>query len=165
MPMSLATADLCDAHGDNVRVCDPIFRDFGGRRAFFGPVATVSAFEDNALVRRRLEEPGGGRVLVIDGGGSVRRAMVGGNLAQLALDNGWAGIVVNGCVRDADELAATAIGVRALATCPRKSTKTGQGEIDVPVAFASVIFHAGEYVYADGDGMVLSAAPLVGETA
>ena len=161
MPMSFTTADLCDIHSENIRVCDPIFRDFGARRSFFGPVATVSAFEDNALVRQRLQEPGEGRVLVVDGGGSVQRAMVGGDLAQLALDNGWAGIVVNGCVRDSHELAVVAVGVRALATCPRKSAKAGQGEIDVPVAFANVIFHPGEFVYADGDGMILSSQSLI----
>jgi regulator of ribonuclease activity A len=158
--MPFATADLCDANSDSVRVCDPILRDFGGRADFFGPVATVSSYEDNALVRERLEQPGEGRVLVIDGGGSVRRALVGGNLAQLAVDNGWAGIVVNGCVRDTLEIAATPIGVRALASCPRKSTKTGQGEIDVPVAFANVIFHAGDWLYADADGMILSGERL-----
>jgi regulator of ribonuclease activity A len=163
--MTFATADLCDLHSDMVRVCDPILRDFGGSRVFFGPVATVSSYEDNALVRQRLEQPGEGRVLVIDGGGSVRRALVGGNLAQLAKDNSWAGIVINGCVRDTHELAVVPIGIRALASCPRKSTKTGQGEIDVAVAFANVIFHAGDWVYADADGLIVTGERLAIEGA
>jgi regulator of ribonuclease activity A len=163
--MSFATCDLCDANeaklaDGSVRVLDPLFRPFGRRAAFAGPVATLKVFEDNALVRAALEEGGAGRVLVIDGGGSRRRALVGGNLGRLAEKNGWAGLVVNGCVRDSDELNACAIGVRALATHPRKSGKRGVGERDIAVQMAGVVIHPGEWLYADADGVMVSAQAL-----
>jgi regulator of ribonuclease activity A len=120
--MSYATTDLSDAH-PQAQVCDPVFRDFGGRSAFHGPIQTLKIFEDNALVRATLETPGEGRVLVVDGGGSLRCALVGGNLGVLAVRNQWAGIVVNGCVRDLAELGAQALGIKALAAHPRKSEK------------------------------------------
>ncbi|RME33742.1 MAG: ribonuclease E inhibitor RraA, partial [Gammaproteobacteria bacterium] len=125
--MSFATADLYDAHEDRLQVALPIFRDYGGRRRFCGPISTVKAFEDNTLVRAALEEPGEGRVLVVDAGGSLRCAMVGDNLAQLGIDNGWSGIVVHGCIRDSGPIGEMAIGVKAMATNPRKSVKRGEG--------------------------------------
>jgi regulator of ribonuclease activity A len=157
--MAISTTDLCDAHPD-VRVAEPIFRDFGGAKAFAGPIVTLKLFEDNSLVREQLEQPGGGRVLVVDGGGSLRCALLGGNLAALAEQNGWSGVVVFGAVRDTRELQAAKVGVKALAPHPRKSDKRGIGERDVKVTFAGVTFHPGEHLYADEDGIVVSARGL-----
>lgn len=154
------TADLCDAHGEAVRVLALPFRDYGGRSAFAGSVSTLKCFEDNSLVRTALEEPGNGRVLVIDGGGSLRCALVGGNLGVLAEQNGWAGVVVWGCVRDAVELATNAIGIKALGTCPRKSDKRGVGQREVPITIGGVTIRPGEWLAADEDGVIVSDAPL-----
>ena len=159
--MGFATADLCDEFGDEVRVAEPVLRDWGGAPSFAGPVETLRVFEDNALVRQTLETPGRGRVLVVDGGGSLRTALVGGNLAALAHRNGWTGIVVHGCIRDAAELAATPIGVKALQAIPRKSAKAGAGEPGVPVTFAGVTFMRGAHVYADRDGIVVAERDLL----
>ncbi|MCP5201744.1 MAG: ribonuclease E activity regulator RraA [Gammaproteobacteria bacterium] len=156
----VATADLYDAHGETLRVLAPIFRDFGGARIFEGPVATLKVHEDNSLVRAALEQPGEGRVLVVDGGGSLRCALVGDNLAMLGVENGWAGIIVYGCIRDAAPIAALAIGVKALATNPRKSVKKGEGERDVVLRFAEVSIAPGDYLYADEDGVVVAGARL-----
>jgi regulator of ribonuclease activity A len=158
-PTSLSTADLSDAHPD-LPVAQPMFRDFGGRRAFHGPIATVRIADDNTVVRSLLEQPGGGRVLVVDNGGSLRCAVVGDQLAALASKNGWAGIVVHGCVRDSVALAATEVGVKALAVMPRKSEKRGSGETDLPVTFAGVTFTPGHHLYADADGIVVAPQPL-----
>lgn len=152
-----ATTDLCDAHPD-LQVCAPLFHDFGGAAAFHGPIATLKVFEDNALVRATLERPGDGRVLVVDGGGSLRCALVGGQLGQLALRHGWAGLLVNGCVRDRAELAALALGVKALAAHPRRSEKgLHSGQADRVVEFAGVRFAPGDWLYADRDGVVVAA--------
>jgi len=153
-------ADLCDAHGDAVAVCEPLFRDFGGASRFFGQIQTVRTFEDNANVRAQLESPGRGRVLVVDGAGSRRCALFGGNLAALAAQNGWAGVIVNGCVRDTAEIGAEPIGCKALAAHPRKPNKAGGGEVGVPVAFAGAGFIPGYYVYADEDGVIVSPEPV-----
>lgn len=158
--MDIVTADLYDQYGEQLRVAAPLFGDFGGRDAFGGPLSTVKVFEDNSLVRAALEEDGAGRVLVVDGGGSLRCALVGDMLAKLGADNGWAGIVVNGCVRDSVALAGLDIGVKALATNPRKSVKRGEGQRDVPVHFAEVAFRPGEYLYADLDGLLVSEHAL-----
>jgi regulator of ribonuclease activity A len=158
--MSFGTPDLCDEFGAEVHVAEPVFRDFGGVERFAGPVATLRVFEDNALVRQALEMPGGGRVLVVDGGGSLRTALVGGNLASLAHQNGWGGLVVFGCIRDAPEIASTPLGVKALHAVPRQSAKTGAGERGVPVAFAGVTFAPGAWVYADRDGLVVADRKL-----
>lgn len=157
--MSAATTDLSDIHPE-VQACDPVFRDFGGRRAFFGPIKTLKLFEDNSLVRARLEQPGQGRVLVVDGGGSMRCALLGDQLGQLAVKNGWAGVLVNGCIRDADVIATLDVGVKALATHPRKSEKRGSGQEDVPVRFAGVNFESGHWLYADLDGVIVSAQKI-----
>jgi regulator of ribonuclease activity A len=154
------TTDLCDAHGERVSVAAPIFRSFGGRARFAGTVATLECFEDNSLVRTALEEPGAGRVLVVDGGGSLRCALVGGNLGVLAQRNGWSGIVVHGCVRDTAELRQADVGVLALATNPRRSEKRGAGRRDVAVSFAGVTFAPGAWVCADEDGLIVADAPL-----
>ncbi|MFP5462079.1 MAG: ribonuclease E activity regulator RraA [Gammaproteobacteria bacterium] len=160
-----ATTDLCDANENlladgSLRVLAPLFQSWGARTAFAGPVSTLRCFEDNSLVRTALEEPGEGRVLVVDGGGSLRCALLGGNLAQLADRNGWAGVIVNGCVRDADEIDACAIGVRALAAHPRKSDKRGIGQRDVAVEFAGSRIEPGHWCYADRDGVLVSDRPL-----
>jgi regulator of ribonuclease activity A len=153
-----ATADLSDAQGDRLQVAAPVFRDYGGRAAFEGLVATVKVFEDNALVRARLGEPGAGRVLVVDGGGSLRCALLGDQLGTLAYTNGWAGLVVFGCVRDVAALAGLQLGVKALGAMPRRSAKLGAGDRDVPVFFAGVEFLPGAYLVADRDGVVVAAA-------
>ncbi|MFP2926752.1 ribonuclease E activity regulator RraA [Pyxidicoccus sp. 3LG] len=156
------TADLCDAHSGtpHFQVAEPGFLDYGGHRSFAGPISTVRAPEDNSLVRKALEEPGQGRVLVVDGGGSRRCALVGDQLAALAQKNGWAGVVVNGCIRDSEDVGRTAIGVKALGTHPLKSSKRNEGQRDVEVRFAGVTFKPGEHLYADADGIVVAAAQL-----
>ena len=154
------TADLCDQHGASLQVAQPFLRSYGGAAAFCGPIATVKVNEDNTSVRLRLQEPGMGRVLVVDGGGSLACALVGDQLGSLARGNGWAGIVVNGCIRDSAALAAMDVGVMALATMPRKSKKRGPGEHDVVVAFAGVTFTPGYFLYADGDGIIVAPGPL-----
>ncbi|HET7427569.1 MAG TPA: ribonuclease E activity regulator RraA [Gemmatimonadales bacterium] len=158
--MTHVTADLCDEFGDEVHVAHPIFRDWGGVERFAGPIATLRVHEDNALVRQALEAAGRGRVLVVDGGGSLRTALVGGNLAALAHKNGWAGMLVHGCIRDAAELAATQVGIKALAAVPRRSAKDGAGARDVEVRFAGVTFVPGHWLYADRDGVVVAERRL-----
>ena len=155
-----ATADLCDDYADRVMVVEPVFRSFGAVDAFHGPMATVKVWEDNLLLRQTLEQPGEGRVLVADGGGSLHRALLGEQVAQLALANGWSGILVNGCVRDVAALARIPLGVRALHPIPMKSRKTGRGESSVPVHFAGVSFYPGHFLYADPDGIVVSETAL-----
>ena len=159
--MPVATADLCDEFGAEVRVAEPLLRDWGGSIAFSGAVETVRVFEDNALVRQVLESPGRGRVLVVDGDGSRRVALVGGNLAALGQRNGWAGIVVHGCVRDCEEIRAIPIGLKALDVVPRRSGKTGEGGQGVAVTFAGVTFSRGCHVYADRDGIVVADRDLL----
>jgi regulator of ribonuclease activity A len=149
-----ATADVVDEHGDQAAVCLIQFRSFG-RPVFSGRVATIRCHEDNVLVRSRAGEPGDGRVLVVDAGGSLNCALVGSSIAQLALDSGWAGIVLNGCVRDSTALDEVGLGVKALGTNPRASRKEGAGAVDVPVSFGSVTFGPGALLYADGDGVVV----------
>ena len=157
-----STCDLCDKHESDaaLRILPPLFRAFGGVAAFQGAAATLQCFEDNSLVRVALEEPGSGRVLVIDAGGSLRCALVGGNLAAIGAKNGWAGIVIDGCVRDHAELAAAAIGVRALALHPKRSEKRGEGRRDVAVRLQGVAVQPGDWIVADADGViVLDKAP------
>jgi regulator of ribonuclease activity A len=159
--MPFATADLCDEFGAQVQVAEPLFRDWGGSTSFAGPIETLRVFEDNALVRETLEMHGRGRVLVVDGGGSLRAALVGGKLAALAHQNGWSGIVVHGCVRDCAELSATPVGIKAPNAVPRKSAKTGAGERGTPVTFAGVTFVPGAHLYADRDGIVIADRDLL----
>jgi regulator of ribonuclease activity A len=148
-----ATSDLLDAHPD-AETCETQFRSFGGVRSFDGPIATVRCLEDNVLLRRRCEEPGEGRVLVVDAGGSFRCAVLGDRIGRLALDSGWAGIVIHGCVRDAAALRELPIGILALGTCPRPSGKEGAGETDVAVSFGGATFAPGAHLHADEDGVV-----------
>lgn len=152
-----ATADLVDEIGDAVRSCDLQFTQYGAQSSFAGTVRTVRCFQDNALLKSVLSEPGDGAVLVIDGDGSLHTALVGDLIAELGRSNGWAGIIVNGAVRDAATLRTMDIGIKALGTNPRKSSKTGAGERDVDVAFGGVTFVPGETVYSDDDGIVVTA--------
>ena len=154
------TADLCDAHRHRLRVLEPMLADYGGVRQFHGAVVTAQVFEDNVVVRDLLESPGEDRVLVVDGGGSLRCALLGDRLAQLACDHGWRGVLINGCVRDAAQLAKLPLGVRALGTHPCKSGKAGRGERNLPVHFGGVSFRPGDWVYADEDGIVVSDVDL-----
>ncbi|MCG8927612.1 ribonuclease E activity regulator RraA [Lentzea sp. CC55] len=151
----VATADLVDEHGDALRVCDLQFRSFGGLTEFAGTVRTVRCFEDNDLVRTLLRAPGDGAVLVVDGGGSLRTALTGDLIATAAVENGWAGLVLNGAVRDSATLGGMNLGVLALGTIPRKSGKTGAGEVDVPVTFGGVEFKPGDVLHADSDGVAV----------
>ena len=161
------TADLCDEHsaqlGAALQVAQPLLRPYGGVRAFCGPIATVQVQDDNTSVRLRLQEPGAGRVLVVDGGGSLLCALLGDQLAQLAVANGWAGVVVNGCIRDSAAIGQMPLGVLALGTLPRKSEKRGPGQHDVPVQFGGVTFTPGHYLYADDDGVLVTPARLAQE--
>jgi regulator of ribonuclease activity A len=156
-----ATADLVDEIGPDVRSCDTQFGQYGGRAMFAGPISTVRCFQDNALLKSVLSEPGDGRVLVIDGDGSLHTALVGDLIAELGRSNGWAGIIANGAVRDASTLRTLDIGIKALGTNPRKSTKTGAGERDISVTLGGVTFEPGEIAYSDDDGIVVAAAPVV----
>lgn len=158
--MSLSTADLCDAHEDRVQVCDPILRDYGGRSCFSGPIATIKCFEDNSRVRERLATQGGGRVLVVDAGGSLRCAMLGELLAETAAQNHWAGVILFGCIRDSVAIARMDLGVKALATHPRRSVKRDEGVEELVVCFAGVHFTPGQYVYCDEDGILVSSEAL-----
>lgn len=153
--MTFSTPDLCDAMGDAVRVAEPVFRDYGGVRRFSGEAATLRVFEDNALVRTTLEQPGRGRVLVVDGGGSLRTALVGGNIAALAAGNGWSGLVIYGAVRDLAELGAAGVGIKALAPSPRRSAKAGAGQQGVEVTVAGMRVSPGNFVWADEDGVIV----------
>lgn len=165
--MNFATTDLCDDNEDRLadgtlRVLTPGFRHFGKRAVFAGPAATLKVFEDNSLVREAVESPGNGRVLVVDGGGSLRCALVGGKLGVLAEKNGWAGIVVNGCVRDSAELDACDIGVRALALHPQKSQKRNIGEREVAVQMPVAVVRPGNWIYADADGVLVADGKMEG---
>ena len=159
--MSFSTADLYDQNEDKVQVTLPGLVNFGGRKRFSGPAVTLKVFEDNSLVRAALEEKGQGRVLVIDGGASVRCALVGDKLAELGRANGWNGIIVSGCIRDSAALATMDIGIKALGSNPRRSVKRGAGQRDVPVSFSGAEFRPGTWVYADEDGVLLSSEKLV----
>ena len=162
MSISFATCDLSDEHKNDTdgafRVLPPIFRDFGKRLKFAGPVSTVKCFEDNSFVKAAVESPGAGRVLVVDGGGSLRRALVGGNLGKAAAENGWAGVVVYGAVRDSAELAACDTGIRAMAAMPLPTEKRNQGQRDVAVQIEGVWVRPGDKLYADEDGIVVMTA-------
>lgn len=160
MSASLATTDLSDAHTDIVGHAEPIFFDYGGRTNFHGAITTLKIYEDNVLVRAAVESPGMGRVLVVDGGGSMRCALFGGNLAKLGADNGWAGVVIFGCVRDRDEIQDEVLGIKALGHHPRRSDRKGQGDVDIPVTFAGLTFRPGDWLYADRDGLIIAPHAL-----
>jgi regulator of ribonuclease activity A len=159
----IPTCDLCDNHkadtSGRFRVLPPVFRDFGASTQFAGPVVTVKCFEDNSQVKALVESAGDGRVLVVDGGGSLRRALLGGNLGAAAARNGWAGVVIDGCVRDVAELAVCATGIKALAAMPLPTERRGEGQRDVPVFVQGVPVRPGDWLYADADGIVVLDAP------
>lgn len=173
MTSTFATCDLCDAYKNDAsgafRVLPPVFRDYGGVHRFCGPVVTVKCFEDNSSVKAAVdsvgyeETPAGrvGKVLVVDGGGSLRRALLGGNLAAAAARNGWAGVVIDGCVRDVSELAALGLGIRALASMPLPTEKRGEGQHDLALHIQGVWVRPGDWLYADEDGIVLAANRLI----
>lgn len=158
--MTAATADLCDAHPDVVKVCHIPFLSFGKVGAFHGPIRTLSVLDDNALVRQTLERPGQGAVLVVNGGGSLKRALVGDNLARLAIDNGWAGLVVFGAIRDSGVIDTMDVGIKAAGTIPLRADRDAIGEVDIPTSFGGVIFTPGDWLYADADGVIVAPRRL-----
>ena len=157
-----ATCDVCDAHAaePGLRVLPPVFASYGSHARFCGPVSTVKCFEDNSFVKAAVDSPGQGRVLVVDGGGSLRRALLGGNLAAAAAHNGWAGVLIDGCVRDVAELAACAVGIRALACVPLPTVKRNVGERDVFVQVQGVPVLPGDWLFADADGVLVATRDL-----
>ena len=159
--MDIKTTDLCDNNAEIVRVADPIgFKDYGGKKNFFGRIQTVKCFEDNSFVRKALEQDGEGKVLVVDGGGSLRCALLGDMMGDLAVKNNWSGIIVYGCVRDSAAISRLAIGVKALNTHPLKSGKRNEGQENIPIHFAGVDFIPGEFIYCDEDGIIVSKEEL-----
>ncbi|OBU11855.1 ribonuclease E activity regulator RraA [Morganella psychrotolerans] len=154
------TSELCDIYQENVNVVEPLFSNFGGCSSFGGQITTVKCFEDNGLLFDLLEENGEGRILLIDGGGSVRRALIDAELAFLAAQNGWEGIVLYGAVRQVDDLSELDIGIQAMAAIPAGCASEGIGESDIRVNFGGVTFFSGDYLYADNTGIILSDVPL-----
>ena len=158
--LDLSTPDLCDDHPD-VRALELQFRRFGALPRFYGELVTIKCHEDNSLVKACVAEEGRGRVIVVDGGGSLRRALLGDMLAEQAVANGWSGLVINGAIRDVDEIAALPLGVRALGTCPVKTDKLGMGQRDIPVTIGAVTISPGEFIYADNNGVIVSKVALI----
>jgi len=158
--MNWTTPDLCDNHSE-VAVADPVFRDYGGTPTFCGRIVTIDCCEDNSRVRDLVAADGRGKVLVVHGGGSLRRSLLGDMLAEKAVANGWNGFLINGCVRDVDALAKLPLGIKALAACPVKTEKRGVGEVDVEVSFAGITFSPGQWLYADGNGVIVANRDLL----
>ena len=158
--MEYNTSELCDLYADSIDVVEPIFSNYGGRLSFGGELRTVKCFEDNGLICQILAENGRGKVLLIDGGGSMRRALIDARIAQLAFDNDWEGIICYGCVREVDALEELDLGIQALGSIPVGADDLGVGEIDVPVNFGGVTFLPEDHLYADSTGIILSADPL-----
>ena len=156
----LPTADISDKYSDSVRILKPLFRDYGGVKSFSGKVKTIKTLDDNTKVRTALESEGNGDVLVIDGQASLNCALLGGNLAALASQNNWSGIIVNGCIRDSDVISGIDIGVFALSSKPIKSVKKGIGDTDIDLNFMNTTFKPGEFLYADQDGIIISKSEL-----
>lgn len=156
----ISTADLFDDHGDSVRVCETQFRLFGQKQSFAGPCSTVRTFEDHRPVLAALEEPGAGRVLVVDGAGSMRVGLMGDRLAGIAVQNGWTGVIINGVIRDSQGINALDLGVKALGATARRSSLAATGQRDCPVSFGTITFTPGDWVYSDADCIIVSAAPL-----
>ncbi len=159
--MKFLTTDLCDEHPDFVRVVEPLFTNYGGKVCFGGEIVTVKCHEDNSVVKETAGTPGQGKVMVVDGGASMRRALLGDMIAENAVKNGWAGFIIYGCIRDVDAIGALDIGVQALGTIPLKTDKRGIGDRNVSVTFGGITFNPGEFVYADNNGIIVSAEPLV----
>ncbi len=159
--MEIVTPDLCDEFAENIQVIEPMFNNYGGVKAFGGEVVTVKCFEDNSVVKEQVGLPGEGRVLVVDGGASKRAALLGDMLAEKAADNGWAGVIVYGCIRDVDVIGQTKLGVQALGTHPMKTDKKGIGELNVAVKFGGVVIKPGDYIYADNNGVIVADKKLL----
>ena len=154
--MTYTTPDICDEFSNSLQVLEPLFTEFGGRKKFSGEIVTIKCFEDNSLVKQNLGTAGHGKVLVVDGGGSLRCALLGDLLAAMAVQNGWQGVLINGCVRDVEILKNMELGVRALNCYPLKSNKRGEGQLNLTVRFAGVSFVPGQYLYADENGIVVA---------
>lgn len=158
--MQYSTPDLCDAYPNLVRVVEPIFTSFGGKTSFGGEIITVKCFEDNSVVKETAGTSGKGKVMVVDGGGSMRRALLGDLIAENAVKNGWEGFIIYGCIRDVDAIRKMDIGVKAIGVIPLKTEKRGIGDFNIPVSFGGITFNPGEFVYADNNGIIVSAEPL-----
>ncbi|MFL0804681.1 MAG: ribonuclease E activity regulator RraA [Agarilytica sp.] len=160
--MKFVTPDLCDDFPEDVRVLSPMLNNYGGKRQFCGEIVTVKCFEDNSLVKEQAGKPGNGKVLVVDGGGSLRKALLGDMIAENAVKNGWEGFVIYGCIRDVDAISALDLGVQAMNTIPLKTEKRGIGDLNVAVSFGGLTIEPGEYIYADNNGVIVSAKKLIG---
>lgn len=159
--MSFTTPDICDDFSEKLQILEPLFTEFGGKEKFSGEIVTIKCFEDNSLVKQTLATAGDGKVLVVDGGGSKRCALLGDLLGAMAVQNGWQGVLVNGCVRDVEILKDMSLGVRALHSYPLKSNKRGEGQLNVAVRFAGVGFEPGQYLYADENGILVANKKLI----
>mmetsp|Transcript_3001 Transcript_3001/g.3815 ORF Transcript_3001/g.3815 Transcript_3001/m.3815 type:complete len:168 (-) Transcript_3001:727-1230(-) len=158
MSFNKSTCDLCDEFEDELKYpTASIFRDFGGLKHFYGKIETVQCLEDNSFVNQVLDEPGDGKILVVDGGGSLKRALLGDMVAAKAISNGWSGLIVNGCIRDSKQVGTMSLGIKALGTTPRKTVKRGNGVRNIPVEFAGIQWSPGDMVVADEDGIVVLA--------
>lgn len=157
----IVTPDLCDEYPDLVQVLSPMLQNFGGVDSFGGEIVTVKCFEDNSIVKEQVGLPGKGKVMVVDGGGSMRNALLGDMLAEKAAENGWEGIIIYGCIRDVDVIRQTKLGVQAISTHPRKTEKRGIGDLNVPVTFGGITFVPGQYVYADNNGVIIAPTKLI----
>ena len=158
--MKIITPDLCDKYPELVQVVEPMFNNYGGRESFGGEIVTVKCFEDNSVVKEQAGTPGHGKVMVVDGGASMRAALLGDMIAENAASNGWEGIIIYGCIRDVDVIMETELGVQALSTNPMKTDKRGLGDLNVPVTFGGVTFKPGQYIYADNNGVIVSPEKL-----
>ena len=157
----IITPDLCDEYPDLVQVLAPMLQNFGGVDSFGGEIVTVKCFEDNSIVKEQVGLPGQGRVMVVDGGGSMRNALLGDMLAEKAAENGWEGLIIYGCIRDVDVIRQTKLGVQAISTHPRKTEKRGIGDLNIPVTFGGITFVPGQYVYADNNGVIVAPTRLI----
>lgn len=158
--MKYLTPELCDKYPDLVRVVEPIFKNYGGKSSFGGQIVTIKCHEDNSVVKETAGTAGNGKIIVVDGGGSLRRALLGDLIAENAVQNGWEGFIIYGCIRDVDTISTMNLGVKALNTNPLKTEKKGIGDLNIPVSFGGVTFKPGEYVYADSNGIIVSSKPL-----
>lgn len=159
--MNISTPDLCDAHPDTVRIVEPIFRNYGAKKSFWGEIVTVKCYEDNSRVKELAGTQGTGKVIVVDGGGSLNKALLGDLIAQSALDNGWAGFIIFGCIRDVELIGKMDIGVKAINSIPLKTKRKQEGEINIPITFGGVTYGPGEFIYCDETGIIVSSAPLI----
>jgi len=159
--MSFVTPDLCDDNPELIKIVEPIFNNYGGKRAFGGEIVTVKCHEDNSVVKKQASEPGHGKVMVVDGGGSLRCALLGDLIAEKAVENGWEGLVIFGCIRDVDAIGELNLGVQALRTIPIKSVRKDRGDLNIDITFGGVTFKPGDYVYADNNGVIVSTKALI----